>query len=148
MDWASEVGRQRMLRSLIHKRVPNFEERYPGEMWATHILAAGAELAVARFLGVDWPATVDTFRAADIGSNIEVRLSPRRSDTKVRLDDRASLRIVGVTGTLPEYTIMGWIRAFDAKQPQWKHTASKPHCYFVPHAELTPFTNRGSCGPE
>lgn len=135
---AGYVGMRRNVEAKYNKRKPRFPERVVGELWGNHIESAHAELAVAKALGIYWGFGVNTFHVADIeNTNYEVRWT-RRSDCKVRLDEDDKI-VISVTGACPSYEVRGWIKAKDAKQPQW-YCENPPPCYFVPHDQLHPIS--------
>ena len=130
---AAYVGMRRNAEALFMGRKPRFPERTPGELWGFHIESAHAEMCVAKVLGLYWGYGVNTFHTPDIaGTHIEVRWSTR-DNLKVRPDDTGI--VISVKGTCPNYEVVGWIMAEEAKQERWKCNRP-PVCYFVPHNEL------------
>lgn len=122
MHIAGYVGLQRQVESIGSKRTPQFPERYPNEMFTTHIVGAMAEFAVAKELGVEWVGHVNHFSKPDLtirrgGSNvwIEVRHTPKRHDIKVKDSDPDHAIVVGVRGGPPEFEMIGFIKAGTAK---------------------------------
>jgi len=133
---AGHVGLRRNAEAVLNKRKNRFPEKYVGQLWGNHIESACAELSVCKALGVYWGCGVNTFHVPDIHlTDIEVRWSSR-ADLKVRPDDSGV--VVCVTGQCPEYKIVGWIKAEDAKQSKWYY-GEPPPCYFVPHNALQDF---------
>lgn len=130
---AANVGMRRNAAAIIEQRRARFAERYPGELWAFHIEAACAELAVARTLNAFWNGSINTFHAPDLPGKIEVRWSKLPS-AKVRPDDNGVV-VVSVTGQCPRYVIAGWCNSDDVKRDEWK-SKTEPLCYFVPHNAL------------
>lgn len=112
---------------------------FTGDGLKIHVDGAGAEYAAAIALNVCWTAGVDTYKLEpDLPPDWEVR---RRSeewhDLIVRPDDVDERRYLLVTGTLPKYTVRGWIAGTEAKQEQWlKDYGGRPAAYFVPQGEL------------
>lgn len=122
------VGAERHYRSLVSKRKSSFPFKYAGQGWATHIIGACSELAVARFLNKHWGGGIDTFNASDLdGINCEIRSS--ESLPRIRLND--SNPVIGVQYFADEplkFAILGWVfpaevRAHDEWQkyepPNW-----------------------------
>ena len=54
------------------------------------------------------------------------------------LDDKAV--VVLVAGVCPEFSIVGWIRARDARRDEWKQTTRGRTLWFVPVDQLKPIT--------
>jgi hypothetical protein len=87
----------------------------------------GAELAAARALGLKWSATVYSRSKArskppDLGEAIEVKHS-KWSDGPLYVypnEPRDRIHVL-VIGRIPEYRIAGWIRAGDARRPEFWH---------------------------
>jgi hypothetical protein len=120
---------------------------YPSDRdgWGDHIEGAGGELAVARVLNVYWPASVNTWKAPDLGANVQVRTrSVATYDLLVRDDDADADVFVLVVGRLPAMRVVGWMVGADAKRASWRasHAAREP-AFFVPQAELRPLVAGG-----
>jgi hypothetical protein len=127
------VGYRRNLESIIRKRKPRFPESVTGELFGYHILGAMAELVVAKALHVYWGFHVNKFSSCDV-KDYEVRYSQRK-DLKVR--ERDDGIIIAVTGYPPDFEIVGWINAGEAKRPDYsKQFRDGPPAYFVPHEQL------------
>lgn len=110
-------------------------------MWLQQ-LGALAERSAAKSLDLYWPGLINTFKKPDLSHNIEVRLiGVDHYGLRVRDSDDDSRRIVGVI--IPKgkerepYRIPGWIRAGDAKRPEWEMNPynGRP-MYCVPQSEL------------
>lgn len=132
---ASEVGRLRQLSSI--KRQSPDAHGFDGVGWSEHIEGACGELAVAKYLGVYWDGSVDTFTANDLpGLQVRTR-SSHRWELIVRPDDDDATRWVLVTGRCPAYRVRGWIHGREAKRDDWWQThGGRPGAYFVPHDAL------------
>lgn len=106
---------------------------------ANDIDAVGAELAVAKHTGRYWPAHIYRFVEPDIPPDIEVRHGTRPdSHLIVRANDYDDRRFVLVTGTMPDFELVGWMGGSDAKRPEWRKDPNgdgKP-CYMVPQSSL------------
>lgn len=128
------VGYRRNLEAIMSGRKPRFPEKYPGELFAYHIHAAMAELAVAKYLDMYWGFHVNKFDTEDVGS-YEIRWSMRH-DLKIR--ERDSGIVISVTGLPPEFEVVGWISGpeardrFEASSPR----SDGPPAYFIPHKNL------------
>jgi hypothetical protein len=103
-----------------------------------HIEGAGGEIAFAKAFGLYPGFTVNTFKAADVGANVQVRTrSERRYGLIVRAEDLDTDVFVHVIGILPAYSIMGWMYGAEAKKPGYLAThGERPPAYFVPSEEL------------
>ena len=77
------------------------------------VLAVGAEIAVHNYFGLDFVAY--SRPVADVGTNIEVRYSPRWQDLVVRPSDKDTHYAVLVYGDLDEYFIVGFMQVAQAK---------------------------------
>ena len=111
-----------------------------GDEWSAHILGALGEAAFAKATNRYWSGGVNTFKAADIGSNIQVRTRSKASyDLIVRSADRDDDVYVLVTGGPTEFVLHGWIRCGDAKRDEFKaNYGMHGEAYFVPKSELNP----------
>jgi hypothetical protein len=101
-----------------------------------HIIGAMGELAAAKALRVEWPATVNEMHVGNgLPGGIEVRTGMHaRSLLVVRPNTPDGVRVVWVKGhEAPLFTVTGWIVARDAKRPEfWKAPAERPPAWFVP----------------
>ena len=134
---ASEVGRMRMLSSLRKGSKHKYGMTKQG--WTEHIEGAGAEVAVAKHLGLYWSGSVDTYKSEpDVGDDIEVRWrSQRHWDLLVRPDDPEDRFYVLVVGFCPVYTIIGGMWGWEAKRDEWLQAhGGRPKAWFVPQNEL------------
>ncbi|MEO2054715.1 MAG: hypothetical protein ABGX83_05390 [Nitrospira sp.] len=107
--------------------------------WHSDIEGACAEMAFAKYLGVFWDGSVNTFKRPDVG-NIQVRHTQHeRGCLIIRGADIDSQVFVLITGHHPKFEICGWIVGRDAKREEY---ARDPHgkypAWFVPAKELRP----------
>jgi hypothetical protein len=137
MHWVETVARQRQDEAVRAGR-PDRHGYRGSDGYALHRLGAAGELVVARFLEVPWEATVNTFKAPDIGDILQIRTrSEHWHDLIIRPDDSDDEVFVLVTGEPPELIIHGWIVGRDAKQSQWRNEhGGRPMAYFVPKIAL------------
>jgi hypothetical protein len=106
-------------------------------MLLNHQLAACAEMAFCKMIGVYFANTKNTFHVADVGKNIEVRFS-NTGLLKVRADDN-DMAVVSMSGNLDGFTYNGWISSEEAKYDHYKKdfgNYGKP-AYFVPLNKLS-----------
>ena len=105
-----------------------------------HFYGAMGEFAVAKCLDIYNCNTVNTFKAADLGGNLQVRATGCARNTKliVRPDDRDDdyFILVDIQKADGYYnaTVGGWIRGEDAKQECFLSDAGysdRPKAYFL-----------------
>jgi hypothetical protein len=114
------------------------------------VLGASAELAVAKWLGVPWSRSVNTFHSeADVGEDIDVRCTRHDHGALIVRDNDQPYRwLVLVTGAPPVLSVRGYVRGADAMSP---HFWCNPHGYrgawFVPQADLLPIPTDGIVPP-
>jgi hypothetical protein len=132
LELASMIGSKRHLNSMARGSQP--AHGFQGDGLSIHVEGAAAEIAVAKALGLYWPATVDSYSAADIGDDIQVRLRRKHEyELIVRPGDSDSHRYVHVTGTMPHFVVHGYIQGAAAKRPEWLRSyANRPAAHFVP----------------
>jgi len=108
--------------------------------WTEDIEGAGAELCVAKALGIYWNGGIDTFKSSDLGVNIQVRWTPSHSNNLIVRDaDSDDDYYVLVTGTLPTMRIHGYAKGDYAKNDYWKRAPNgRPPAYFVTKDYLRP----------
>lgn len=108
--------------------------------WSAHILGALGEAAFAKATNRYWSGSVNTFKAADVGENIQIRTRSKHSyDLIVRDGDKDDDVYVLVTGGPTEFTLHGWMRCGDAKCQKFKaNYGNYGEAYFVPKSALRP----------
>lgn len=106
--------------------------------WRTDVEGACAEVAVAKLLNKFWCGGVGTFKNPDVG-NYQVRWTHREDGCLiVRPTDADHEYFILVTGTIPNYKVIGWIKGALAKKEIWKRGPNgRPAAYFVPQSALT-----------
>lgn len=132
MEQASILGCRRQIESLSKGRKD--QHGFSGEDgWTVHIEGAGGELAVAKVLGIYPVFGLNTFHAADLARNIQVRTRSRDDyDLLVRPNDADDAIFVLVTGRIPNFEVRGWILGRDAKREDWlADHGGRPPAYFV-----------------
>ena len=146
-QFAATIGVKRRVQSLQFSKGPDYHKRphNPARMWKNDIEGAVAELAFAKFLGVEWNAGINTFKQPD-GLDYQVRSTtiPNYS-LVVRQKDSDYDKYVLVIGYSmymwdfhpPTYYIVGWVPGKDAKQEDWAYSPRENfHYYLVPQKEL------------
>jgi hypothetical protein len=105
------------------------------------VQGACGEIAVAKAIGKYWAPSVNTFHTEpDIAPDIEVRHTDRVDGSLiVRPNDDPDRWYFLVTGTAPEFQIVGYIKGSAARQPAWESDPGvhRP-AWFVPQTALTP----------
>lgn len=137
VDMAAGVGLRRQLDAL-HRGCGDRHGIDPEDGWRAHIEGACGELAVARFLGMYWDGSTNTFRSRPDLGPVEVRTRSRESyDLIVRKDDDPLKIYVHVTGRAPEFRVRGFIRGADARRDAWWQIhGGRPGAWFVPSGDL------------
>jgi hypothetical protein len=145
---AVEVAVRRMRasnrRGLNHA---NVRQRSVITRLADEIRGAASELAVARWLGIEWSRSVNTFHCeADVGEDVDVRCTERSAGQLIlRGTDHPYRQFVLVTGTAPNLLLRGHIRGEEAMLPRY---AANPHdwgqAWFIPQWALEPIPPTGS----
>lgn len=134
---ATEIGRMRQLSSLRHQR-KGFLPSSVG--WDTHCEGACGELAVAKYLGIFWNGSVDTFKECDL-PGLQVKTRTRHTyELNINLDANPDEVFVLVTGACPEYVLRGWIIGREAMKPEYVLDVGNygKKAYFVPQSILNP----------
>ena len=114
--------------------------------WSIHIEGAAGEMAAAKALNRFWGGTINTYKiGGDVGGDIQVRTrSESTYDLIVREGDRNEDRFILVTGQIPLFEVVGWIKGADAKKPEFKKAyGNRLPAYFVPKDALTKFKSSG-----
>lgn len=107
-----------------------------------NIEGACGELAYAKARGIYYIPKVNSFKEADFGDKVQIRTrSDHNYDLLIRDNDDPEHFYVLVTGMLPSYRIVGWIKGADAKaNPEWrKDWGGRGEAWFVPQSALKPF---------
>lgn len=133
---ASDVGARRE----ANARVRGLKDSvYKDDLasWGTHIEAAGAEMAVAKALGLYWDGSVNVGKREDLPrTGLEVRWNqnPERTSCKVKPTDTGI--VIAVRGSSPAYELLGWIKAEEARRQEWLARGTPP-AYLAPHSALS-----------
>ena len=106
-----------------------------------NIQGAAGEIVVAKARNLYFMPTVNTFKGADIGTNVQVRLRTKHEwQMIIRDDDDPEHIFVHVTGTGPTYCIRGWAYAKDVMKPEYRQNyGNRVESWFVPEEALNPF---------
>lgn len=115
----------------------------------THMQAAAAEIAVARFLGIPWPGSFgdagpDLVRHDRDGRPVYIDVKHTRHENGRLIVDpdrgHANWQYILVTGYPPHLTIVGWRWGLDIMQPQHLRalTPHRPESYCMEQSQLNP----------
>lgn len=105
--------------------------------WQAHVVGAMGELAVARFLGLEWLGK-GKFRGADVGSGAQVRTAEQPATARVSLilhpddDDKALFFPVRRFPGTNQFEIFNPIRGADGKRQEFWETRTGRPAFFVP----------------
>lgn len=111
------VGMRRAVSAVLRGLAPRGGIQYRSP-WDAHVVGACGEIAAAKFLGIYFPASFDTFGADLPGWEVRTR-SDHGSDLVVTKHDSDETRYVLVTGQPPRMWVRGWLAAGEAKRPEW-----------------------------
>jgi len=120
-------------------RVPSISPNNYFDDMLLHVTATGAEIAVARALGLsDFMPTTKSFKHdADIGQSIEVKWTKwLDGHLIIHNHDRDTDIAILCVGTAPNYQVIGYIPISAAKKPRFKH--SKSESWWVSQINLRP----------
>lgn len=109
--------------------------------WQIHIEGALGEIAAAKYLGVYWDMSVNTWKTEDLkGIHIRTR-SEHNYDLIIRPNDTEDAIYVLVTGRYGQYRVRGWIEGSQTKNPKWLQThGGRNPAFFVPQKVLNPMS--------
>jgi hypothetical protein len=144
MEMASFVGCKRRCESKSKSRKDNDNLKNVGfkemDFWGIDIEGAAAEMAYCKFTNQFWSGSVNSFKAPDCGSDIQIRSTKLNNGCLiVREKDPDSDYYVLVSGIAPEFIICGWIRGSDAKKKSYERAPNnRTPAYFVPQSALNP----------
>jgi len=137
---AACIGVARRLASIKRGETNKVQNKDFG--WHSDIEGACGELAVAKFLGVFWDGSINTFKSADIGMSLQIRHTQHEDGCLIlRSGDATTDTYILVTGSHPKYEIRGYIAGYEGmiddfiKDPNGKYPA-----WFVPQENLNPIS--------
>jgi hypothetical protein len=103
--------------------------------------AAAAEIAVGKLLNVYVPLSFNVKgEKPDVGRRIQVRHTLREDNSLIIIERSVDDQFfVLVTGSMPEYSVKGYIRAKEGKLEEYiRNPDDRGEAYFVPQSALTP----------
>lgn len=135
--YSGGIGLRRQLEAMKRglKDKPSVKSR---QGWTIHIEGAAAELAGCLALGIDWPASINTGKQADASIQLEFkRRIESWYDLTIRNGDLPDRIYVLVTGKIPNFVVVGWIRGRDGMKPEyWGDPNGNGSAWFVPQSKL------------
>lgn len=130
IEVAVMVGSSRN-RSAIGKSSRDVYPCDPVLSWGQHVEAAGAEMAVAKYLGLYWDGSVDTYRSGS-GDLPYTQIDVKHSkDGKWKVKEKDSGELILVRGTMPDYVIDCYCVADDVKEASVPHLIGETKLWFV-----------------
>lgn len=138
IEMAAFVGIRRKANSISKKRK---SANYNLGGWDADVEGALAEMAVGKALNIYWNGSVNTFTNGpnDVGK-FEVRSTLNKEGSLViRPKDSDSETYILVTGSCPDYELVGWMKGKEAKNKTYiKNPGNKGIAFFVPQDKLKP----------
>jgi hypothetical protein len=132
---------QRSIRSLMRGSRDNHGLADPVRAQAIHIYGVWGEMAVAKALGVYFEPTVDTFKVADVGQDVQVRWAEKDEHRLIlrEADDPAHAYVL-VTGYGPTFEVRGWMDGATAKRDTYRTELGngRPPVYAIAAGALYP----------
>lgn len=148
---AVEVGVARMRQSAQRgHNAANVRQRDWFTRLRNEVCGAAAELATARWLGIEWSRSVGTYRSeADVGQDCDVRHCERHDGRLIlRRHDHPYRQFVLVTGSPPNLLLQGYCRAAEMMVPEfWRNPGGFGGAWFVPSSRLLPIEPSGLVPP-
>jgi hypothetical protein len=106
---AAQVGVTRNIQAIKRGSKNSKYGNVADDSWNMHILGALGELAFCKVTGIYWPASVNTYKDADAGRNIQVRTRSKHSyELIVRKADPDEDLYVLVTGGPQQFVVHGY----------------------------------------
>lgn len=114
--------------------------------WDIEVEGAAAEMAYCKLRNKYWTGSVNSFKGADQGDNVQIRHTAIKNGSLiVRPEDNQEHYYVLVTGKAPSLVVRGWIKGSDAMKPEYfKEPNGRKGAYFVPQSALSIFPEMGS----
>jgi len=144
LDLAMHVACQRN-RDGIQANADNAKHGNDAGSLELHLRGALGELALAKATNRYWSgAGVGYHDEEDVG-HVQVRVTQHLDGCLIVRpgDGHADQPWVLVTGSYPDYTVVGWIIGRDARQGRFlRDPNGRPPAYFVPQSELVPLEAR------
>jgi len=139
---ATNVGVIRHYESIKDGRKPDPTLNSSTNWLFMDIEGALGELCVAKIRDRYFSATINNFKDADLGEDVQVRTTSNHDYSLiVRPKDDPNHFYFLVTGMSPTFCVRGWIKGSDAMQDKYlKAPNGRPQAWFVPQTGLNPVT--------
>ena len=144
LDWyelvhAGLVGVMRYVDAILKGRT-DYHGGDGDSNWTTHCEGACGEKAAAKAIDRYYSGSVNTFRSGGDVGRLQVRTGSRHDyELIVRDSDKDDDLFLLVTGRAPTFRVVGFIRAKEAKRPEWRQNhGGRAAAYFVPQSALVP----------
>lgn len=124
-----------------NRQMRGIQTMNPWERILLDIDGAGAEMAVAKHLGIYWGSDFG-HNGVDIKPNIDVKFTKHLTGRLLVFTDAdPDRKYVLVTGGMPTYNVIGWMLGHDAKKEEYLDTPDRrrPPVYAVPQERLNRF---------
>ena len=135
---ATQVGMMRRLASRQNGNNKNLHA-YKSD-WATDVAGACAELAVAKFYGVHWNMSVNSFKLPDLSNGWEVRSADKENHCLIVRDNDDGERIyIFVLSIVPNtFRLVGSKKGADCKTKEFFRPENDAggDAWFVPQDQL------------
>ena len=137
---AAIVGLNRRMKSMRKSTVTDAYTDNKFVPWYTDIEAAAAECALAKYLNIFWDGSEGTFKAPDLGDDIQVRCSSyAQAHLIVRDKDDGAHRYILLTGEGLNWDVRGWMFGYDAKKDTYfrqSESTNAANSWWVPQSDL------------
>jgi hypothetical protein len=137
---AAAIGVEKSIRAIRHGLQHRWGTPEDASMWHNNIEGAMGEIAVAKYRGIYWGGSLDSFLTLpDVGTNLLVRT---RSKPIYQLFVRQhelhdNMIYVLVRGRCPNYEVIGYINGAAVKMPEYWD--SSWNAYLIPDEVLNDF---------
>ncbi len=139
LEWAAKYGIMRHIEALKENK-PNMNVTRRSDDWRAHIEGCCGELAFSKFLGIPWPATVNTYQKKRDVAGYEVKTrSASYYELPIPQHANPDHPYVLVRGVSPHMEIIGHCFARDGMKSEYVQNYGKRPAYFVPDAALQKF---------
>lgn len=131
-------GGLRRIRTITNGRRDKFGCVDSLAAWGYDIEGAAGEYATAKALHLFWSGA-GSVGAMDV-DGLQVRTGFKNQALVIRPNNADADRFVFVTGSIPQFTIHGWLYGYEGKQPKYLRDPGgyKKPAYFIPIADLHP----------
>lgn len=111
------------------------------DFWGIDIEGAAAEMAYCKFRNKFWSGSVNSFKSADCGTNVQIRSTHHKTGSLIiRNEDSDDDFYVLLVGTSPTFKICGWIKGVNGKSKEYMRSPNgRPTAFFVPQDKLVNF---------